>query len=258
VAEYQIMVAPNGARRQRRDHPALPLSPAELAQEAADCHRAGAAALHLHVRDAQGRHSLDAGRYREAMAAVAEAAPAMAIQITTESAGIYTPDQQFACLQALRPAAASVSVREMAQAPEIATRAYALCAETGTQVQHILYGDSCVAQLQTWYRAGVIPDAMRDVIFVLGKYAPPVLAQPQDLSGFLSATRTMDLNWSLCAFGRQERACLLAGIAAGGNPRIGFENNVEKPEGDPLATNAASVAALVTAASAAGHILRKG
>lgn len=258
MAEYQLMVAPNGARRQKQDHPELPLSPQELALEAAACYQAGAGALHLHVRDSQGRHSLDAERYREAMAAVAEVAPTMAIQITTESAGIYRPAEQLACLKALRPAAASISVREMAQAPEIAARTYALCEESGTEVQHILYGESCVAQLQAWYQAGVVPAGMRDVIFVLGQFAPPVLARPQDLEQFLPATRAIKLNWSLCAFGRQERACLLAGIAAGGNARIGFENNVETPDGAALATNAASVSALVKAATAAGHILRKG
>lgn len=258
MSEYEIMVALNGARRQKQDHPALPLSTQEIAQHAAACHREGAGALHLHVRDAEGGHSLDAGRYREAIAAVQAEVPTMAIQITTESAGRYSPNDQLACLKVLRPVAASISVRELARAPEIAANAYAICRETGTQVQHILYDDSCVAQLRQWYQAGVVPGDMRDAIFVLGKYAPPVFAKPQDLQVFLTGTADMNLNWSLCAFGRAERTCLLAGIAAGGNVRIGFENNIETPESTLLIDNAASVAALVQAAEAAGHHLRKG
>ena len=77
-----LMVAPTGARLSKSDHPGLPISPEEIAQTAKASALAGAHALHLHVRDAEGRHSLDAGRYREAMAAVAEAVPGMAIQVT--------------------------------------------------------------------------------------------------------------------------------------------------------------------------------
>lgn len=256
VPEYQITVAPNGARRQKSDHPMLPITPQELAETAQQCWAAGASAVHLHVRDAAGGHALDAGRYRSAMAAVRAAAPKMAIQITTESAGIFTPQEQLACLSALRPEAASVAVREMAQAPSIAARAYALCAEAGTQVQHILYTPNCIAQLQAWYEAAVVPADMRDVIFVLGKYAPKTVAQPHDLRRFVDLTEGMQLNWSVCAFGQREQSCLLAAIAAGGNVRIGFENNIETPAGGMLADNAASVAALVRAASAAGYHLK--
>ena len=71
----RITVAPNGARLQKSDHPAVPLSVDEIASTAAACWASGADALHLHVRDAQGKHSLDAGRYRAALDAIGELAP---------------------------------------------------------------------------------------------------------------------------------------------------------------------------------------
>ena len=80
-----IAVAPNGARKQKADHPALPLSSAELAETAMQCRDAGACMIHLHVRDARGRHSLDTDAYRQAITAVRDAVgPDMIIQITTE------------------------------------------------------------------------------------------------------------------------------------------------------------------------------
>ena len=72
-AKPLIMVAPNGARRMKADHPALPLTVAETVETAQACHAAGAGALHLHIRDAEGRHSLDAGHYREALQALRQA-----------------------------------------------------------------------------------------------------------------------------------------------------------------------------------------
>ncbi|GLO69080.1 3-keto-5-aminohexanoate cleavage protein [Phaeobacter inhibens] len=253
MTTYHLMVAPNGARRRQADHAGLPLRTAEIAATAATCQRAGADALHLHVRDRDGGHSLDAGRYRAAMAAVAEAAPGMAIQITTESAGVFDVADQLACLEALRPAAASVSIREMARDWRLASRAYAVCAEAGTEVQHILYGADCIAELRRAYARGDVPVQMRSAIFVLGQYAPPRLAHPAELRPFLAATADLDLDWGLCAFGQEEHACLLAGLEAGGRLRIGFENNTQAADGSEYPDNAASVAAFVALARAAGH-----
>ena len=96
VPPLVIAVAPNGARRGKADHPRLPLTLDEIAHEAARCREAGAAMLHLHVRDAEGRHVLDAGLYRETIAAVRCAAGAdFLIQITTEAVGRYAPPSRW-------------------------------------------------------------------------------------------------------------------------------------------------------------------
>ncbi len=96
---YGITVAPTGARRQTFDHPNLPLTADDIASTAHACFLAGAHRLHLHVREADGSHSLDASRYRVAIVAVSDAAPSMLIQITTESAGRYSVADQLACLK---------------------------------------------------------------------------------------------------------------------------------------------------------------
>jgi hypothetical protein len=60
------------AQRARRGIPIILdcQSRREIAREAARCAETGASLLHLYVRDDHGRHRLDAGRYREAIAAV--------------------------------------------------------------------------------------------------------------------------------------------------------------------------------------------
>ena len=60
-----IMAAPNGARKVKTDHPAVPVTIAETIATAKECHAAGASILHAHVRDDDGKHLLDAGRYRQ-------------------------------------------------------------------------------------------------------------------------------------------------------------------------------------------------
>ncbi|MDQ2090231.1 3-keto-5-aminohexanoate cleavage protein [Marimonas arenosa] len=243
----RLMVSPTGARWQKADHPRLPVTVTEIAQEARACFDAGAGALHLHIRDADGRHSLDPGRYGEAMAAVAEAVPEMAIQITTESAGVYGINAQAACLREVAPGWASVALREMAVDLKIAARVYGEAAERGTRVQHILYAPGDVDRLFAWQRAGVVPPGRLEAIFVLGAYGGPP-ARSADLDAFLVRAATVALDWMVCAFGRQEQDCLVAGLARGGRARVGFENNLWQPDGRLLESNAQSVAMLVQGA----------
>ena len=124
-----IAVAPNGARKQKTDHAALPIEPAELAEAAVQCRDAGACMVHLHVRDAQGGHSLDVQAYQLATAAVRDAVgPEMIIQVTTEAVGIYSVDQQILMVQELKPEAVSLAVRELCAGPADEVRAAAFFA----------------------------------------------------------------------------------------------------------------------------------
>lgn len=238
MTQFTVTVAPNGARRTKADHPALPMTIDEIARTALACFQAGATGIHLHVRDDDGRHSLDADRYRRAIDAITALVPKMAIQITTEAAGLYNVTEQFACLQALVPNSASVSIREMMRDVPVAKRLYAFASEADIHVQHILYSPDDVAQLQAWFQDKTISETMRSVIFVLGQYAPPVLAEPDDLTPFLKAAKDMDLDWSVCAFGRNEQACALHAQKMGGSIRIGFENNTQLPDGTLVEDNA--------------------
>lgn len=238
-----IMVAPNGARRGKADHARLPITLDEMLTEARACRAAGADALHLHVRDADGAHSLDAGRYREALDELARVLPDMQVQITTEAAGIYSPTEQYACLDALRPAWASVSLREIARDAELAPRLYALAADHGIRLQHIAYDRADLDLLAQGRAAGIIRPEQDEVICVLGAYAPPRAGRPEELAALAPALDGLRLG--LCAFGPQEQACLLAGARVGAEIlRVGFENNLLSPDGTPWPDNAAAVASL--------------
>lgn len=238
----RIMVAPNGARRSKFDHPALPLTPDELQHTARACRAAGADALHLHVRDASGRHSLDAGLYREALAALRDV-DGLELQITTEAAGRYAPKAQLACLEALTPSWASISVREVNRSPELAAKLYALCAAQNTRVQHIVYDTDDLALLRDWRSMGVVKPEQDEVICVLGAYAPARPGHRKELAALLP--KLAGLRFSLCAFGPQEQECLIAAARSGAEYlRVGFENNLHAPDGSEWPDNAAAVAAL--------------
>ena len=174
TAPVIVAVAPTGARRGKSDHPAIPLTPDEIGQEAARCREAGAAMIHLHVRDAEGRHSLDPDLYRAATAAVRrEAGADLIVQVTTEAVGIYAPEEQIAAMRALEPEAFSAAVREIvpdADAERAAGGFFSEQAERGVLVQHIVYNAEDVRRLADLVGRGVIPTRCASALFVLGRY----------------------------------------------------------------------------------------
>ncbi|MEG4643567.1 3-keto-5-aminohexanoate cleavage protein [Paracoccus sp. APAP_BH8] len=250
----RIMVAPNGARRGKADHPALPVTIPEIVGCARACHAAGAGGIHAHVRDAEGRHVLDAGLYAELIAELARAVPDMAVQITTEAVGRYSPAEQRALVARLRPAAVSVALREITAEPDARlTRAFFHdCAAAGIAVQHILYAPEEVDRLAALLADGTVPAAGLQILHVLGRYAAGQISQPSELDAPLARQRAAGLaaDWAACAFGPAETACLLAAMRRGGKARIGFENNLLNMDGHPAASNAERVAELVRLAEA--------
>ncbi len=245
-----ISVAPNGARKTKADLPQLPITPGELAQEALRCADAGAGLFHIHVRDEQQRHSLDVGRYREALVAIREAVgKRMILQISTETVGIYTPPDMIQTIHALKPEAFSVGVVELIPSSDFEQPAQEFLAwahREGIQIQYILYSDHDVKYFSDLMTKGVIPNQSEyHVLFVLGKKTG-VDAQVSDLGPFLAAHKeylpAFITNWAICAFGPHELACCVAAASTGGCVRIGFENNHLLPNGQIAPTNAALVA----------------
>ena len=245
-----IAVAPNGARKTHADHPALPITPDELAACARQCVDAGAAMLHLHVRRPDGTHSLEPGDYRPAIAAVQRAVgDALVIQITTEAVGIYTPEQQMASVRALQPEAISAALRELAPdaAHEVeAARFFGELAAARTAIQYILYSADDVVRYRDLRARGVLPDTPHWVLFVLGRYSAGQRSDPSDLLPFLQAWAeggdiTANVPWAMCAFGPREAECALSAALLGGHARLGFENNMALPDGSTAPDNAALV-----------------
>lgn len=253
-----ITVAPNGAYKQRPDHAALPLTSAELGQTAKQCLNAGAAMIHMHIRDAQGRHSLDVQGYRDAQQAVkAAVGDDMIIQVTSEAARVYKAPEQIAMVTALKPEAVSVGLREVDQ-PEIGdaglAQFFGWLAKERVMTQVIVYD---VADLQRWQalRAqGVVPDAPWSLLFVLGRYSVGQTSEPRDLLPFVMA-HTGNEPWSMCAFGAGEHACATTATALGGHVRVGFENNLLLNNGQVAPDNAALVRQVADSARVLGRSL---
>ncbi len=248
--QVAIAVAPNGGRRTTADHPAIPLTAAAMASTAAECLDAGASMIHVHVRDADGRHLLDADAYRSVTAAIrAEVGDRLVVQITTESFGVYGPAEQSAVLRAVRPEAASLALRELAPDDRADAAFGALLGWMDHEhvlPQIILYEHSEAVRLRSMIDRGVVPWRDVPVLYVLGRYTLGQTSRPADLLPFLAPDVPRFGNWTVCAFGKAEAACVTAGALLGGHGRVGVENNLLLPDGSVAPSNAALVATVGT------------
>lgn len=243
-----IIVAPNGARRMKADHPALPITPAELAQTALECADAGAAMIHMHARTAQGRHSLEIDDNRRTYDAVKNVVgDRLIVQMTTEAIGLYQPKEQMHLINVLKPEAASFGLRELIPSKASIAEAsdfFHWVADQGILAQYILYSAEDLLFYKELLDLRALPHDRHHLLFVLGRYAKGQQSSPTDLDPFLAQSTGLRAKWAVCAFGSQELECLKTAIRQGGDARIGFENNLLTANGEPAKSNASQVAAL--------------
>lgn len=250
--DLAIMVAPNGARKGPADHPNLPISPEAIAREAAACVARGAQAIHLHVRDDAGKHTLDAARYLAATEAIKrKVGPDVIVQITTEAVGMFSPAEQIAVVRATVPEAVSVAMKELipdASAESAAADLYRWAHAQGIAVQHIVYSVEELDRLLDLIARSVIPGRGHSLVFPLGRYVANQESDPAELVPFLARLKAQEESnafiWWACAFGAAETTSLVAAAALGGHCRIGFENSFLNADGSRAASNAERVSDL--------------
>ncbi len=237
-----ITVAPTGAEALKAAVPALPVTLDELVSTARECRAAGAAVIHVHVRDDQAAPSLDVGRLTDTVHALREATD-LIIQLSTGGAVTDSFGRRLAVLDA-GPDACSLTCGSVNFGDEIFANPWPFIRELYTRTQQL----------------GVVPEFE---LFDLGHAAtlhrlladlgPPhgghvhcdlVLGVPGGMPGD-AATLTAAVaalpagaTWSATGVGRAALPVMLAALAAGGHLRVGLEDTTSFARGRPAAGNA--------------------
>ena len=251
--EVIVLVAPNGAKKTKKEHKNIPLFADEIAIEAKNCLDAGTSIVHLHIRDKEQVHLLDAEVYRATTKAIREkAGNDLIVQVTSESVDIYGPQEQMQLVRDLKPEAVSLAVRELIpdrSHEETAKEFIAWLKKENIFPQFILYSPDEVKYFAELVERGFIPQEKPFVLFVLGKKNGPniasAFAKPEDLHPFVEvydkSLKSKNVLWATCAFGGYENNCMLEAVKLGGHARIGFENNLLMADGSLAPNNAALI-----------------
>ena len=241
------MVAPNGARPLKKDHPEVPITIPEIVKTGKSCFESGAGAIHFHIRDKQGEHILDPGLCKEALSELNKIVPKMHLQITTEAVGRYSPNQMRKLAYDVTPPGISIGIREMIPTRKLSTHDidfYQKLEASGTKVQHICYEPEDVDLLSALLKESKLPKSGTWCMFVIGHYSGK-LSVPENISKFISKLKknNIDADWAVCAFGKEETTCLETAIKLGGKIRVGFENSLLMPDGTIAPNNETKVKA---------------
>jgi uncharacterized protein (DUF849 family) len=241
----------------RREHPAVPQTPAELAADAVAVVRAGAGAIHLHPRDEAGVEVLDAPAVLAAVGEVQAAVPGVPVGVTT---GLWASGgNSYKRLELVsgwsgpsKPAFASVNMSEPGAA-ELA----ALLGELDIAVEA---GVWTVADADTLAETGLAGTGLADADTLAGTGLLRILIEPQDTSAEGAVALAAGIEAALDrhsftvprlhhGYGLATWHVLRAAVALGRDIRVGLEDTVVLADGTPATSNAELVAAAVALAS---------
>lgn len=243
-----ITAALTGPIAGKHDNPALPTTPSEIAAGAKGAYEAGAAIVHLHLRDEQGLPTADLDVARRTVEAVREACPDVIIQLST-GAGLEVPYEDRMKIAEARPAMATLNTCTMTfgtgefrnpptQMRQLASRMLELGVKPELEVYDTGHLDMGLALLAE----DLLLEPLQ-VSFVMGVRGG-MPADPALLS-YLVGRLPSGTNWQVIGVGRANLSMTTIGLAMGGNARTGMEDTLLLEKGRPATSNAELVERLV-------------
>jgi uncharacterized protein (DUF849 family) len=237
-----ITVAPTGAESEKAAVPALPVTLDELVTTAKECSAAGAAVIHVHIRDAEARPTLDLGRLTDTVRALRESTD-LIVQLSTGGAVTDPYGRRLAVLDA-RPDACSLTCGTVNFGDEVFMNSwgfikelYAKTQEYGVVPEFELFDLGHVATLRRLL-AEMGPPAGGHVHCDLVMGVPG--GMPGDAATLVQAVSALPAGatWSATGIGRTTLPVMLAALSAGGHLRVGMEDTVTFSRGRPVRSNA--------------------
>jgi uncharacterized protein (DUF849 family) len=255
AAATLITVAPTGAESEKSAVPALPVTLDELVTTAKECQAAGAAVVHVHIRDDQARPTLDLSRLRDTVAALREGTD-LIVQLSTGGAVTDSFDDRLAVLDAA-PDACSLTCGTVNFGEDVFHNPYPFIRDLYARTQEL----AVVPEFEL-FDFGHIATLHR---LLAGHGAPHgghvhcdlVMGVPGGMPGD-AATLTQAVSalpegatWSATGIGRTTLPVMFAALAAGGHLRVGMEDTVSFARGRPVTGNAELVERAATLAGLA-------
>lgn len=261
-------VTGSGGTQDRSPH--VPRSPEQIADSAIAAAKAGAAVVHCHVRDPEtGAPSRSPKLYRELTDRIRDAEVDVVLNLTAGMGGDLTfgpPDQPLPFREGTDMASAEDRMEHVADClPEICTLdcgtmnfAEADYVMTNTPGMLDAMG-AMMTELDVqpeieafdtghlWYAKRMVDDGILKSPALVQLCMGVPWGAPDDLNTFMAMVNNVpaDWNWSAFALGRNEMPYVAAAVLAGGNVRVGLEDNLWLDKG-VLAKNEDLVARAVT------------
>ncbi|OGO19175.1 MAG: hypothetical protein A2Z14_06650 [Chloroflexi bacterium RBG_16_48_8] len=239
-----ITAAVTGSRPTKEMNPAVPYTPGEIAQSAIECYRAGAAIVHIHVRDPKtGQPETNIELFRNIMDRI-RAKCDLIINLTTSGLHIDDPNPIETRLQpvSLQPEICSLDIgsvnftdQAFINPPDWGETAAKRMLECGVKPEIEIFDVGHISQAFNLASKGLIKEPLYFQLCMGVKWG--IEATPENLI-FLKNKLPPGARWSVLGIGKEQLPMIAMGILLGGNIRVGFEDNIYLRKGVLADSNA--------------------
>jgi uncharacterized protein (DUF849 family) len=233
-----ITAALTGAVTPKEINPHIPLTPEEIAEDAIRCRAAGAAVVHLHMRDDAGLGTMDAEKFRKTAALIREKGSDVVINMTTSGDNRASDEERVAHIGALKPEMASYDAGSFnwmpagvfMNSPRFLEKLGNLMKESGVKPEFEIFDSGMMGIVDYYTRKGVLaaPGHYQFCLGVLGGMSASV----ENLV-YLHKGLPAGATWSAFGIGKDHLKIIYAALALGGHIRVGLEDNVYYAKGEP-------------------------
>lgn len=243
-----ITAALNGAFVTKAMNPAVPEQPHELARAARECHDAGAAVVHVHARDEQGRPCGTRAKFEEILAAVRGVCPEVVVNLSTGGGTNLTIEERVSCLDA-GPEMATLNMGTLMRqsgpnAGEPFRNMTADIEAWAAKMQALRIKPEMECYSQSMYRdvrnliAKGLVEPPYYVNFVLGMMHQGAIEATPDTLYSMYQFLPDDTYFNVTATGAAELPLTTMGMVMGGCARVGLEDNIYYRKGALARSNA--------------------
>jgi uncharacterized protein (DUF849 family) len=256
-----ITAALCGAGTMKSQTPHVPVTPEEIAADVVAVAKAGAAIAHIHVRDENGKNTMEKKRYVEVIEKVRKAVQEEGIDVVinlTTSGSAFSEEVRVAHLPELLPEMCSYDPGSMNWAnsyiflnsPKFLETLGTISQELGIKPELEIFDGGMIGNVDHYVKKGFLKKPLH-YQFVLG--VPGGMPGTIESLSYLLPKIQPESTWSITGIGKSHVPMMLAGLAAGCDGlRVGLEDNIYLGKNE-LATNAQLVERAVELSKIAGR-----
>jgi uncharacterized protein (DUF849 family) len=225
-----ITVATTGAWPTKEDNPKIPYTPQEIASDVLECYKAGAAICHLHMRDTQGKGTMNKALFEQTVSLIRSQCD-IVINCTTSGDIKATDETRMEHLDLVKPELASYDCGTMnwghnavfMNAPQFLESLGLRMQKLGVKPEIEIF-DAGMVYNAIYYQNKSVLQAPSHFQFVLGA-AGGMMASVENLV-YLRSLLPQGSTWGALGIGKSHVSIMLATLAMGGHLRVGMEDNV--------------------------------
>ena len=242
---------------------AVPVTPEEISRSALEAAKAGAAIVHIHVRDPKtGAPSMELGHYREVVERIRGSGTDVIINLTTGAGGRFIPDSEdprkagpgstistparrVEHVVALKPGICSLDMGTMNMGinaflniPAHLEAMAAAIVKAGVTPELEVFEAGHVGLSRSMLERGLLPSPPLFQICLGVSWGQPATAEAM---AYMKHLLPAGSNWFAFGVGPQQFPMVAQAVILGGNVRVGLEDNLYMERGVPAPSNAALV-----------------